>query len=96
MMMAPLSFMFVLVVMIIGLNLLTGGAAAFVLGNRSIIIGNNRTNQNTDVIRSEETALLFSLQPQQRPPPRRALKKVWMNYFIMMIWRLSLLVLPFY
>jgi hypothetical protein len=72
--MSPLSFMFVLVVLIIGLNLLTGGAAAFVLGNRSII-GNKRTNQNTIVVRSEETAL-FSFQPQQRPPPRRALKKV--------------------
>lgn len=78
--MAPLSFMRVLVVTITGLHLLTGaGAAAFVVGcNRSIIDRNSRTNQNTIIIRSEETALLFSFQPQQRPPPRRALKKVWM------------------
>ncbi len=70
--MAPLSSMHVFVVAIIGLHLLTGGAAAFVLGcNRSIIDRN---------IRCEETALLFSFQQPQRPPPRRALKKVWMMF----------------
>ncbi len=82
MIMAPPSFTFVLVVLIVELTLLTGGAAAFVLGFNKSIIGNKRTNQNTNVIRSEETALLFSFQPQQRPPPRRALKKVWMIHFL--------------
>lgn len=69
---------------LIGLHLLTAGAAAFVVGcNRSIIDRNSRTNQNTIIIRSEETALLFSFQPKQRPPPRRALKKVCMIYYFL-------------